>query len=285
MDWPKSLIRQISTRRVIFFLGSGVSATSKTTEGRTPKTWKSFILEAKQLLASNEDRNLVAKYVNENKLLLALELIKKNADETEYKSFLDEEYLTQAYIPSKIHETILKLDSRIVITTNFDKIYERYCAHGNNPGYKVITYYSGDLVTEIRSDNRLILKAHGSIDEVNKMIFTMSGYHEAKRDHPNFYEVLKALFLTNTIVFLGCKMDDPDVLLILEEVKNISKNTVPHYVLSTNGSYNFIEKEMFKKAYGFNVLEYGDSYDALEPALQELFELVQEERSLGTDPV
>jgi len=31
--------------------------------------------------------------------------------------------------------------------------------------------------------------------------------------------MLKALFLTNTVLFIGCGLNDPDVVLLLEDVK------------------------------------------------------------------
>jgi hypothetical protein len=105
--------------------------------------------------------------------------------------------IVELYQPSKLHSIILQLDQKLVITTKFDKIYETYCYNISRDGFKVITYDFESLVDEIRSENRLIIKAHGSIDNISEMIFTRSQrsagggsgccveqaqYHRAKRE-------------------------------------------------------------------------------------------------------
>ena len=95
----------------------------------------------------------------------------------------------------------------------------------------MVSYHSSDLVDEIRSDTRLIIKAHGNIDDISKMIFTRAEYRRAKSEHAKFYDILKAVFLTHTAIFVGCSMEDPDVLLLLEDVKITASAERPHYVL------------------------------------------------------
>lgn len=188
-----------------------------------------------------------------------------------------------AFQRSELHECILDLDSRLLITSNFDKIYETYCmsTEGAETGaFKVINYFSTDIVDEIRSDTRLIIKAHGSIDDISKMIFTRAEYHRAKSDYPRFYDILKAIFLTHTAVFIGCSMDDPDVLLLLEDVKITASAERPHYVLIRRRSQDVFSMSDWKTTYNIWPLEYGPSHSDLVTDLRVLQDRVETERAV-----
>lgn len=280
ISWPRSLIREVAARRCVFFLGAGVSASSIDDHGVHPKTWKEFLNEAQSLIENKQEKTIVKKMIKEKQYLLALQGIHQFANKSDYKDFLNKNFNNPAYQPSKLHENIYDLDSRIVITTNFDRIYENYCMTiANSDAYKIINYYSRDLVDEIRSDSRLIIKAHGSIDDISNMIFTRSQYHMAKRNHSQFYEIIKAIFLTNTVVFIGCSLTDPDVLLILEEVKISSSSERPHYAIIKKKSMNTLELSDWQNTFNISALEYGPSYENLLTDLNNLLGQVENERS------
>ncbi|WP_445730680.1 SIR2 family protein [Methylocystis sp. IM2] len=137
----------------------------------------------------------IGRFITERKYLLALQAIKDEVDPGDYQELLNQNFNEPVFEASKLHEIIFALDSRLVITTNFDKIYEKHCLNVSTEGFKVIPYNSTSLADELRSDTRLIIKAHGSIDEISAMIFTRGQYHSAKRDNPGFYGLLKAIFL------------------------------------------------------------------------------------------
>jgi hypothetical protein len=172
----------------------------------------------------------------------------------------------------------MELDSRIVVTTNFDKIYENYCESTSQESYKVICHTDTNLGDLLRSEIRLVLKAHGSINNPHNMIFTRSDYHEAKAQYSRFYELLRAVFLTNTCVFIGCGLSDPDIMLLLEDVKITSTSSLPHYALVRSGKFDKMEIEDFESSYNVKALEFGPAYEDLEPNLETLAGLVEQHR-------
>ena len=117
-------MQEIAARRCILFLGAGVSSSCRSNDGRRPKGWSEFISEASQLISDEEKKTIVQHLIKEGKNLLALQAIYSEVDNADYHNFLDENFNTKVFKPSKLHELILDLDSRFVITTNFDKIYE-----------------------------------------------------------------------------------------------------------------------------------------------------------------
>jgi len=281
--WPISLVREIAARRCVFFLGAGVSASALDRTGNSPKTWGEFITEASALIQNRREKTEVEKLIKSKQYLLALQGVRDRVNQADYRDLLDKHFNNQNYQPSQLHECIYELDSRIVITTNFDRIYEKYCLKtANTEAYKIINYYSCDLVDEIRSDARLIIKAHGSIDDISKMIFTRSEYHQVKQSHSQFYEIIKAIFLTHTVVFIGCSLADPDVLLLLEDVKITGSSERPHYAIIKKNSMSTLELSDWRKTYNICALEYAPTHNDLLIDLQLLLEHVDRERSTSS---
>ena len=281
MNWPKSLVTEIARRRCILFLGAGVAASAQNATGNRPMEWKAFLTSAADLVHNTETQNEVKALINQNRMLLALQVINDEADPGDYRALLDRCFNDPSFEPSELHGLIFSLDSRLVITTNFDKIYEKHCLKVSTEGFKVIPYYSNSLVDEIKSDTRLIIKAHGSIDDIANMVFTKSEYYSAKARHSSFYTVLKALLLTNTCVFIGCSMDDPDVLLVLEELKMTANASRPHYALVRSQSQSVFVRKDLQSTYNVKTLEYGPNHDDLVTAMKDLQEQIDAIRSIG----
>lgn len=275
INWPKSLTQELAQRRCILFLGAGVASSALNHLGERPLDWSTFLVKATDLISNADDKAAVTQLIDEKKFPLALNAIADLVDPGDYQSFLNQCFNNSSFNPSELHSVILDIDSRFVITTNFDKIYEKHCLTVSDEGFKVLPYYSTSLADEIRSDTRLIIKAHGSIDDISKMVFTRKEYHHAKKDHPEFYNLLKALLLTNTCVFIGCGMEDPDVLLVLEELKMTTNSKRPHYALLRKGSISrFITQDLL---YTYNVksLFYGPDHSDLISSLQDLYEEIE----------
>jgi hypothetical protein len=274
IKWPETLVQEVAARRCVLFLGAGVSASAKTADGVRPKTWQAFLEKARCLVPVKADQERIKRLINHGDLLLALEAIKRDADPHDYQKLLNDEFHRPQFQPGELHRTILRLDSRLVITVNFDKIYENCCLAHSNEAIKVVTYNSGSLFDEIRSEQRLLIKAHGSIDDVDKMIFSRSQYREAKFLHPNFYRLLEAIFLTHTALFIGCGLNDPDIMLVLEDVKRVSSSSKPHYALALRRPDDKYKVKNLDDIYNIRVLEYRPDHGALLASLQDLLERV-----------
>jgi len=65
-------------------------------------------------------------------------------------------------------------------------------------------------------------------------------------------------------------MDDPDVLLLLEEVRVTANPNRPHYALLREGSHTSFVKKDLASAYNVRSLEYGPNHADLVTDLQEL---------------
>ncbi|CAK16407.1 hypothetical protein PSEEN3683 [Pseudomonas entomophila L48] len=188
--------------------------------------------------------------------LTALDLIRNHCSRDAYAELVKKEYLDPRYSEAPIHEAIYKLDSNIVLTPNFDKIYDVYASAKSRGTTTIKQYYELDLARYIRGDRRVIVKIHGSVDSPENMIFGRRDYAEARVKHSWFYDILKSLILTHTFLFIGCGTDDPDIRLLLEDAKFSAGFAREHYFISAKGSISTGFKEILESTMNLRVLEY-----------------------------
>lgn len=277
INWPPNLIQEISYRRCILFLGAGVSACSTNDNGDSPKTWPDFLSDAINLIQnpSTEINDLISRLLSQKNYLMALQVIHNQCEPGTYGNYLRDVFIVPNYKPSGLHDIIKEIDSKLVITTNFDKIYDNLC---NEHEYVVATYTETQkILYNIKSVSNIIIKAHGSIDDIDKIVFTQKQYYEAKKKYPEFYNLLHALFLTHTVVFLGYSLSDPDINLVLETVAGSNSPSKPHYIVVKEGIEDEI-KRYWKDCYNISVLEYGPDHDKLVESLKELLARVMSYR-------
>lgn len=271
---PDALVRRLAVRRAIIFVGAGVSAACLDINGNRPPSWAEFLQSAIKKIQKPK-RAEANKYLRKGNYLMALQAVAKGADVADYRSLLSSTFNNPAFKPSPIHETIVDLDAPYLITTNFDKLLESTFNQYSKDAISTLCYYSDSLGDAIRGDDRVLIKAHGTVDEITKVVFTKPQYNEAKRTYQEFYEILKALFLTHTCLFIGCGLEDPDLLLVLEEVRNTATSARPHYALMKSKSCSDLARSDLFDNYNIEILDYGKSYDDLPRYLSELNQNVQ----------
>lgn len=283
MNWPDSLVAEIAERRCIVFLGAGASASSvDPATGSRPPSWKQLLEDALALVADPAITPLVNDLIVKEQYLDAAEIIFSRFEPSDSRTFFRSRLYTPRYEKSEIHQIVLELDPKILITTNYDEIYDSFCTCGDaRDGYSIRKYYDDNVLDEIRSTARLVLKAHGCITDTTKMVLTRSEYFHARARHAGFFSILDSLFLVNTLLFIGYSLSDPDITLVLETAQLSAPSRHPHYALVPAGKHSAIVKAI-KDTYNVRLLEYeneaGDHSSGLV-ALRELRDLVNSYRS------
>lgn len=230
--WPIELIDDIAKRNSVLYLGSGISAASKNDSGKSPATWRKFledILDARQeKLKTCHDT--IKQLLDKGNYLTACEIIVRHLGERDFGELAADEFRRPGYRPNELHKIIFSLDSRLVITPNIDKTYDQYATTQSN-GTVIIKTYRDDIARYLRAPDYLIIKAHGTIDDTDHIVFTHGQYSRVRNDHAAFYRMLDALLLTHTFIFLGCGISDPDIQLVLENLNFSFPGCRPHYMV------------------------------------------------------
>ncbi|WP_315452103.1 SIR2 family protein [uncultured Selenomonas sp.] len=284
IKWPDDLIVDIARRRCVLYLGAGISANSKSRNGnKSPATWKVFLIN----ILEKEKNQIGVKYesimgiIDKGDYLLACEVIVNILGKT-FTDLVEDEFRRPGYKFTKIHETIYRLDSRVVITPNIDKIYDQCAGQLSDSTIVVKNYYDKDLASYLRKPDYLIIKAHGDVDTPDRVVFTHEQYNQMRSENADFYRIMEALLLTHTFVFLGCGINDPDIQLMLENHNFSFVGCKPHYFVTQNDKLTpevikSIERNRNLKTIVYEHDEGG--HINLCDGLQDLAEKVEEERN------
>lgn len=279
ISWPDEVISDIARRKAVVVLGAGISMNAKTNAGRHPKSWLQLLEEGARKIEPSP-RAIIKRLLKERDFLTACEIVKAKLGKDSYESFLTSEFLDPKFEPAKVHESIFKLDSRIVVTPNIDKIYETFANHKAKGSIKTKHFYDDDVANAIRRSNRLVLKIHGSIDSPSKMIFTRAEYAAARIKYSEFYAILDALLITNTFVFLGCGVNDPDIRLMLENYNFRFMGARRHFLTMPIGALSPEEATALEASMNLKLLLYRPkkNHKELIDSIADLRQKVDDER-------
>jgi hypothetical protein len=129
IDWPEDLVRDIAARRSVLFLGAGVSRNASNALGVHPREWSDFLRHLAMLTPEAAHRAEIIQCITDGDLLTACELARKYLSVPTFKSEMLQEYSGNGYRHAQIHDDLSRVDSRLVMTTNFDKLYENRANH------------------------------------------------------------------------------------------------------------------------------------------------------------
>ena len=275
--WPNDLIEDIARRRCVLVLGAGVSKNSQNNAGTRPKDWKEFLINASEDIIGKTE---IRRQISSGDFLTACELIKKEMGRDDFNTLVRNEFLTPQFQPAKIHEHIYNLDSRIIITPNFDKIYDTYANTTSHGNIIVKKFYENDIADCIRRPEHLIIKIHGSVESADNLIFTRKDYSEARTKYRDFYHLIDALSITHTFVFIGCGTNDPDIRLMLEDYSFRFSQNKKHYIVMSKNAVNTKVREIISDTMSLKALLYDPSnyHEKLTESIEDLVKKVEIKR-------
>lgn len=204
----------------------------------------------------------------------------------DFYNFLETELHTR-YQSAHIHEDLFKIDPLIVVTPNFDTIYDSY-ARSNDNTIGVYSYKKVDaIVDNIRKIHRVIIKSHGSIDEVRDVIFSYSDYCKARTQYSLFYEVLDSLLTTKTFLFIGAGLNDPDIKMLLEDNKYKYQTLAKHYFVIPDDEIDEYEKQVYEETMGIKFLTFNraNNFEELMTSVHSLAQYVDTEINNSASPL
>lgn len=279
MRWPKELVNDTARRRTVLYVGAGVSASAAGADGKRPPDWPTFLKTANKQLGRKVPSDTVRQLLAANDLLTACELLKGALDES-WPELLKAQFSTPKYRAGDLHAALHDLDLPLVLTPNFDTVFDRY-AQDLTAGTTVVkNYWDNDIPLVLRRNYRAILKVHGTIDEPSKMVFSRGDYADLRVDHRSFFDTIGALFLTHTFLFVGTSLNDPDLRLFLENYHRNHPNSPPHYMTSPKGEISTHIDDSIRRNMNLKLLRYSpdNGHQELVEAIRELVELAGNER-------
>lgn len=281
INWPEDLVSDIARRRSVLFLGAGVSKNSTNQNGERPMDWVEFLTHLSQLMDHGKQQEAVVKCIGSSDLLTACEIARKGLGDDKFKTELLRAFSEKRFRFASIHEDIVAIDSRIVLTTNFDKLYDTAANTILHGDIIIKSYTDSDIADIVRRQNRCIIKVHGTIDSPADTVLTRRDYAIARNAYAHFYRVIDALFMTHTFVFLGASMRDPDMALMMEDYALRYRGARPHYVVMPDDPALEAEMAVVQESLNLKAIKYdgANNHQELRDGVSELSQLVAEARA------
>lgn len=226
------LIDDVARRRVVLFLGAGVTSGAKFRSASAIRQWGSFLESVASKMSDVKVRAFVKKLLKKEDYLIACEMIRASMSSEDWLKELKDEYSKAADI-SDLHKAIIGLDQRIIVTTNFDKLIEsawnevnKSATHYPNVVYKI----DESIFYSLRNNEKYIIKIHGSVDDPTSIIFSHSDYYKSAYGNWFYSRYIETLLSTHTFVFVGFSMKDPAISSIVESYAQKFPQSRPHYM-------------------------------------------------------
>lgn len=234
----KIIQRSIYNNKLVLFIGAGVSANSGL------PLWKDLIEKIKKKIKVSD---------NFNDYLKIAQYYYNSRGEKEYYDFLREE-LEVEVSPNNIHEALLDMNPRHIITTNYDDLIEKE-ARKKGMFYDVV---SKDTDLPYTPNNKMIIKMHGDFKNRN-IVFKEDDYLSYSNNFKLIENYIKSLFSTNVVLFVGYSLGDANVQLIFQWIKDILGKDLPKpYFLKIDNIDSEVDINEFEyyKNKGINILYY-----------------------------
>jgi tetratricopeptide (TPR) repeat protein len=250
MEIPQTLKAKLASKKVIPLVGAGVSMAilRKENEDHLFPSWKELLNLAAERL-EREGKNRDAVYVRSALVLDEPDFLSIASHAKKQLGPAWSPFLTNVFNPSRetIHEGSLSLPrliwnmgSRLVITTNYDKILRWACPNTDDCETWNIEHKAelATFLADQRPKTPTVWHLHGCIEDASRIILTSDGYKLLYGDD-NSQEVYEAALhafrsalSSHTFLFIGFSFNDEHLGVQFRGIDSIFDGcTGPHYAL------------------------------------------------------
>lgn len=164
---------------------------------------------------------------------------------------------------NKIHELILSLKPKYIVTTNWDDLLEKAIFDNGELYFRV----ANDHELASSPGSKLLIKMHGDIN-LRNIVFKESDYLSYSDNFPLIENFIKSLFSTHVVLFIGYSISDYNLNQILSWVRNRTQDAPPAFTILTENSITLSEANYLREKGVYPILndeslEYREEYPEL----------------------
>lgn len=233
--------------KLSIFIGAGVSKLSG-----LPSWWDLIVNMADDIGYSyNIDKNGKAHFSSEEYLKIPQMYFIEKGKELYKKKVIND--IGKPVEPNEIHDLIMSLNPTNILTTNYDTLIEQSAIKfGKN--YSVIN--SNKNVSNAKT-NHYIIKVHG--DFSSEFVLKEQDYLDYEKNFILIDNIVKTVFATNLVIFIGYGLNDYNIKLILNWVKNVQSDSfVKPIFIHTGERLNELEIKYYHDSRSIRVLDCND---------------------------
>ncbi len=272
-----ALVSYVRERRCVLFVGAGLSR---------PAGYPGWGDLMRHVVDGTHAQLGDAARKDELELLLAQSKFAEVADQcrtllgrTFFGRMMRDQLARRVAPPAATHKAIVETPYACIVTTNFDTLLEDAFAEWSDFGIpKAPTGMELSQHGTLLLDGAFfILKAHGTIDDDESMVFTSEDYRRITHANPAFQAVMSSLLLTHAILFVGYSLSDPNFRLLMDsQLTTFGSDAPPRYALMENVSDS--ERAILRRTAGIEVISFAKgAYGEVAGLLQYLSEAARDD--------
>ena len=193
------LAEELEKGKLVVFVGAGVSKNSGLPE------WE-------ELIKDYADYRGIKEFTSKQFLTIPEEVFERYGS-LKYYEIAEKRFLGK-YVPNSIHRILKKMKLTYIITTNYDTLIE--------DEIKNLQIVSKDEDLPYTNSNKMLIKMHGDFENKN-IVLKQSDYDNYEKNFQLISTLVKGLFTTNTVLFIGYSYSDTNVQQIMNWIKEILK--------------------------------------------------------------
>ncbi|MDD2781893.1 tetratricopeptide repeat protein, partial [Sulfuricurvum sp.] len=248
------LKRLLSEKKVIPFVGAGVSMAIKNNDGNQLfPSWSELLKQFANNLDQSgltDEANFINGYFRLSKFdyLEVADKIKefypsKQSFNEQLKEIFDKHSSEADQVSLSLPKTIWELEQNLIITTNYDKVL-----HWASNSPSDTAYWDIQSISEQGKALRdgvlkpTVWHLHGHIEHIDNLVLTTESYNKLYDNNANSefkaaYTALLTFLASKSFLFIGYSLDDEFFVNELEKICAIfDGNSSEHYVLLRQGS-------------------------------------------------
>jgi hypothetical protein len=252
MQLPRSLEVALSERKVIPFIGAGLSRGVADRDGKPLfPSWSELLIQAAQALEAeglSKEARLVESLVEADDLLEAAKRAQAALGQARWlrflKSVFDRTYDEADPASLSVLRLVWTIGSNLVITTNYDRSLQWTCP--DRADFRTWDIEAkAEQVSAIRDGavpRPTVWHLHGQVDNANEMIITPGGYAglygsaNPSGAYAAALDTLRTILKSRTLLFVGFGMADADFMAEVVGVNQVYGGAAgQHFALLRRG--------------------------------------------------
>lgn len=256
---PLALIDAVIRQKCVVFVGAGLSRPAGLPD------WKQLVTNLIDWAERNGvvlgDRSDFERAIEENKLLEVAQEMRELLGKEKFRQFMTEVFRRPDLKPTENHSLIARIPFSAAVTTNYENLIESGYTQVKGITPHLFTHQdTPELSGALRQSDFFVLKAHGTIDRIETIILSREDYRKVMHGQPAYREFLKTLLSTKTLLFIGFSLTDPDLRLLLDELRTVYEGyTGSHFALMDVSQMSGVEQRRFAKDFGVEIVAYTSS--------------------------
>lgn len=279
---PNRLKEAAATGILVPLIGAGLSKQAKTADKKEFPSWKELLAELKndavkhKHLDAEEGKQIDALF-KAGRYLMAAQALRDVLPTDHLEDIITRRFTPPDAKPGEVHKWLFRLNTDIVLTTNYDMLIEdAFAVEFKKAPISCTFRHAPEVQRSLQSfrrgkDRPLIFKLHGCVGSVSDAVLSELDYRTLLYREPGYKMVLSAIFVTRVVLMLGFSFSDPELVLLTESLRESLKyRSSPDYILMPEGAKNSVERKRLRDDFGLEVIEYKPS-----PGHREVAQLVK----------